>query len=449
MTEIESQYRAATDLLFAAILREPQNFKRFAGKMSPAWFAASRFDRAAALLWDLYARDKRYSIPGFLHHADAKRIQVNPDEIRALITDKAGIDLETAYNMVEPTYKVWVEHHCAQMLPGLIAKGIDAAGIRKAQDDYRRASGAYTIQDEFSFDAFDQWIADKLDGFEPDYPCKPHLPGMRRVLKFFEPGTVTLIAGRPGMGKTQFALNLLEHFDDAGLHGVFNSLEMGYDALLRRRIGIRTGIDPNADWSVMTAGNRDRLAIEANKIRGSKVRFCTEYGAASFVSLLHAQHYERPIQYAIVDYVQLMKYEAANKNANRDAVMTEISRELMEVSKALNICIIAMAQLNRAVESRGGTRRPALSDLRESGTLEQVAHYVFSPFRPEYYGISEDESGNSTKGAAEIMTLKNRNGPLNDYPCRFDPVTGFYEDSPNYPTHQPVQFTRNEEAIPF
>jgi replicative DNA helicase len=124
-------------------------------------------------------------------------------------------------------------------------------------------------------------------------------------------------------------------------------------------------------------------------------------------------------------------------------------RELMEVSKTLNINIIAMAQLSRAVEGRGGNKRPALSDLRDSGSLEQAAHYVFAPYRPEYYKILEDENGHSTKGAAEIITLKNRNGPLEDYPCRFDPVTGFYEDSHNLPTYQPVQFSRNEEAIPF
>jgi hypothetical protein len=451
MNNIEDQYRTATDLLFAAILREPHNFRRFAGKMSPAWFAASRFDRAAWLLWELYASAGRYSVNGFLHQAEAKRIQVNPDEVRALITDKAGIDLETAYSMCEPIYKVWVEHRCAQMIPGLIAKGIDAAGIRKAQEDYRRASGAYTIQDEFSFDAFDQWIADKLDGYEPDYPCKPHLPGMRRVLKFFEPGTVALIAGRPGMGKTQYALNLLEYFDDCGLHGVFNSLEMGYDALLRRRIGIRTGIDPNASWAVMTQANRDKLSVEANKIRGSKVRYCTEYGISAFVSMLHSQHYERPIQYAIVDYLQLMRVEGANKNANKEAIVSEISRSLMEVAKTLKICVFALCQFNRALETRGGSKRPTLSDLRDSGSLEQDAHYVFAMYRPEYYEITEDEKGNSTIGAGEIITLKNRNGPIVPFPCRFDPITGFFEDQPeSIPQFQPqVQFSRNEENIPF
>lgn len=451
--DIETQYRQLSDTLFAAILREPHNFRKYAAKMTPAWFQASRFDRAAEALFRLQKQYGKFSANGLLHECQKANFRLNDDDVAQLMKETAGVDLDMAWSSFEPVYKLWVEHRAAQMIPSAISQGLTADALRKKQDDFRRKSGAYTISDEMDFAAFDRWILDKLEGYEPDYPCKPHMLTMRAKLKYFEPGAIMLIAARPGMGKTQMGLNLLEHFEDCGLHGVFNSLEMGYDALLRRRIGIRTSIDPNGDWSVMTPDNRRKVAEEAAKIKGAKVRFVTEYGVSSFVNMLHSINYEKPIQYAIIDYVQLMKYEGAARNANRDAIITEVSRELMEAAKSLNICLVAMAQLNRAAEGRGGSRRPALPDLRDSGSLEQAAHYVFAPFRPEYYGITEDETGASTAGKAEIITLKNRNGLTMDYSCNFDPVRGFYEDVPQQfnPIPQTVTVNRpqNDEDIPF
>lgn len=447
--DIEIQYRLLSDALFAAILREPHNFRKYAAKMTPAWFQASRFDRAAGVLFRLQKQYGKFSANGLLHECQKAGIRLSDEEVAQVMKDTAGVDLDMAWSSFEPVYKLWVEHRAAQMIPAAISQGLTADALRKKQDDFRRESGAYTISDELDFAAFDQWILDKLEGYEPDYPCKPHLFSMRAKLKYFQPGTIALIAGRPGMGKTQMVLNLLEYFEDCGLHGVFNSLEMDYDQLLQRRVGIRTGIDPNKDWSMLAPDERKKVTEAAIKIKGSKVRFVTEYGVSAFVSMLHSIHYERPIQYAVVDYLQLMKCEGFRQN--RDLELGEIMRQLMEATKSLKICFIGLSQLSRAVEARGGNKRPSLADLRDSGALEQAAHYVFAPYRPEYYEILEDEHGNSLIGKAEVITLKHRSGPTLSYSCNFDPVRGFYEDVPQQfnPKPQTVQFSRNEESIPF
>lgn len=449
--DIETQYRLLSDALFAAILREPHNFRKYASKMTPAWFQASRFDRAATVVFRLQKQYGKFSANGLLHECQKAGVRLNDDDVAQLMKETAGVDLDMAWSSFEPVYKLWVEHRASQMIPGAISQGLTAEALRKKQDDFRRESGAYTISDEMNFEAFDRWVQDKLEGYEPDYPCKPHLFTMRAKLKYFEPGTHMLIAGRPAMGKTQFGLNLLEHFENCGLTGVCNSLEMSYDALLRRRVGIITGINPNKDWSMLSPEDREKVRLAVQKIKSSKVRFVSEYGVSSFVSMLHSTSYEKPIQYALVDYLQLMKYEGAGRNMSKEEIISNISRELTEAAKSLNICLISMAQLSRAVEVRGGSKRPGLSDLRGSGGLEQDAHYVFAPYRPEYYEITENEKGESLVGKAEILTLKNRNGDTDTYTVNFDPVRGFYEDAPQQFVTQPqtVTFSRHEESIPF
>ena len=126
------------------------------------------------------------------------------------------------------------------------------------------------------------------------------------------------------------------------------------------------------------------------------------------VRRLKAKH---NVQLIIVDYLQLVSAQLL-KNSNREQEIAAISRGLKSLAKELDVAIIAASQLSRAVETRGGTKRPILSNLRESGVIEEEADLVLFLYRPEYYGVAEEEWGNATQGFTEVIIAKHRNGPL-------------------------------------
>jgi replicative DNA helicase len=126
------------------------------------------------------------------------------------------------------------------------------------------------------------------------------------------------------------------------------------------------------------------------------------------------------IQMVIIDYLQLMSAGGGGKGpGNREQEISTISRSIKEIAKELNIPIIALSQLSRSVETRGGDKRPMLSDLRESGAIEQDADIVGFLYRPEYYGLMQDEDGSSNQGVGEVIIAKHRNGALDSVRLRF------------------------------
>lgn len=119
----------------------------------------------------------------------------------------------------------------------------------------------------------------------------------------------------------------------------------------------------------------------------------------------------------IIDYLQLMHGDSTT--GNREQEIASISRSLKNIAKELNVPVIALSQLSRAVETRGGDKRPQLSDLRESGSIEQDADMVMFLYRPEYYGITEDENGTPLTGTGDVIIAKNRHGSIEDVRLRF------------------------------
>jgi replicative DNA helicase len=130
---------------------------------------------------------------------------------------------------------------------------------------------------------------------------------------------------------------------------------------------------------------------------------------------LHAQ---QNISLIVIDYLQLMQGDSKS-SGNREQEIAFISRSLKQLAKELNVPVIALSQLSRAVETRGGDKKPQLSDLRESGSIEQDADMVIFLYRGEYYGLTEDEEGNPLTGKGEVIIAKHRNGSLETVPLRF------------------------------
>src|SRR5690606_3046009 len=134
---------------------------------------------------------------------------------------------------------------------------------------------------------------------------------------------------------------------------------------------------------------------------------------------LVAQHH---VELIIIDYLQLMSGDSSKSGGgggNREQEIASISRALKNIAKELNVPIIALSQLSRAVEVRGGDKRPQLSDLRESGSIEQDADMVMFLYRPEYYNITADEEGNSLQGVGEVIIAKHRDGSLDTVRLKF------------------------------
>lgn len=144
---------------------------------------------------------------------------------------------------------------------------------------------------------------------------------------------------------------------------------------------------------------------------------------------LKAQH---DIQLVVVDYLQLMTTGGEhNRNGNREQEISTISRSLKSIAKELKIPVIALSQLSRAVETRGGDKRPQLSDLRESGAIEQDADMVMFIHRPEYYGFTADAEGNNSAGVAEVIIAKHRNGAIGSVNLKFVSRLAKFMDSDN------------------
>ena len=258
----------------------------------------------------------------------------------------------------------------------------------------------------------------------------------------FQNSDLIILAARPGMGKTGLVLTIASSAAKENKAVGFFSLEMSETQLIGRLVGSESGVSSNRMMNGCLH-NSDLLLIQeaTEKMNGLKL-FIDDSSALSIVEVkakARRMKMKHGIELLIVDYLQLMK--SGGKSGNREQEISQISQGLKALAKDLNIPVIALSQLSRAVEIRGGAKRPQLSDLRESGGIEQDADIVSFIYRPEYYSILEDENGRSLKGVAEIIIEKHRNGPTGTIEVRFEEQFARFADlkSAQFPGALPVQ----------
>lgn len=229
-------------------------------------------------------------------------------------------------------------------------------------------------------------------------------------LSGLQPSDLVLVAARPSMGKTAFVLNIAQYIAFKKEKGVaIFSLEMSKEQLVNRLFALesqvdsqmlRTGNLKDSDWEKLIEGagviGRSNLIIDDTpSISVSELRSkCRKYKL------------EHNIELVIIDYLQLMQGSAGGRSESRQQEISEISRSLKALARELNVPVVALSQLSRAVEARPD-KRPMLSDLRESGAIEQDADVVMFIYRDEYYNKDSDK-----KRQAEIIIAKQRNGPV-------------------------------------
>jgi len=258
-----------------------------------------------------------------------------------------------------------------------------------------------------------------------------------RITSGWQRTDLIIVAARPSMGKTAFVLSMAREMAVAHNKSVaLFSLEMSSIQLVTRLISSETELGSQKlksgrleDWEWEHL-NRKISSLDKAPI------FIDDTPALSifeFRAKCRRLKMQYDIEVVIVDYLQLMTAGSDNKFSREQEVST-ISRSLKAIAKELDIPILALSQLNRSVESREG-KRPQLSDLRESGAIEQDADLVLFIHRPEYYGITEDDSGNSLLGVAEIIIAKHRNGATGDIHLSFKKELAKFSDMENQFNH--------------
>jgi replicative DNA helicase len=272
-------------------------------------------------------------------------------------------------------------------------------------------------------------IKDAIHQIEEAAKREDHLSGvpsgftkLDRLTSGWQKSDLIIIAGRPSMGKTAFVLTMARNIAVEHNRPVaFFSLEMASMQLVTRLIvsetelpanRIRNGRLEDYEWKQLDYKIKslteapiyidDTPAISIFELRAKCRRLKVQYN----------------IQLIVIDYLQLMTGTGDAKGSREQEVST-ISRSLKAIAKELDVPVIALSQLNRSVELRSGNKRPQLSDLRESGAIEQDADLVIFLHRPEKYDIFEDDKGNSLIGIAEVILAKHRNGPVGDISLRF------------------------------
>lgn len=266
----------------------------------------------------------------------------------------------------------------------------------------------------------------------------------------WQPSDLIILAARPGMGKTAFVMSMAKNMAiDFGTPAAIFSLEMSSVQLITRMISSETGISSGK----LRKGNLEpheweQLNVKVKNLSKAPI-FIDDTPSLSIFDLrakarrLASQH---GIKIIIIDYLQLMT-AGTSAGGNREQEISMISRNLKALAKELAIPVIALSQLSRAVETRGGSKRPLLSDLRESGAIEQDADIVSFIFRPEYYGLTEwdDDEHTPCEGQAEFIVAKHRNGGLENIRLKF---TGHLAQFSNLDEDYGNEFQSKMNVIP-
>ncbi|MAM22122.1 MAG: replicative DNA helicase [Croceibacter sp.] len=278
--------------------------------------------------------------------------------------------------------------------------------------------------------------------------------GFERVDKLtsgWQPSDLIIMAGRPGMGKTALTLSMARNVAvDQNIPVAFFSLEMSSVQLITRLISSETGLSSEK----LRTGNLEKHEWEQLnvKVKGLEKAplFIDDTPSLSIFDLrakarrLASQH---GIKLIMIDYLQLMTAGGSQKGGNREQEISTISRNLKALAKELSVPVIALSQLSRAVETRGGSKRPLLSDLRESGAIEQDADIVSFIYRPEYYKIEEwdDEERTPTEGQAEFIIAKHRNGGLDNIRLKFEGHLGRFANLETFDSPFEFQSALNKD----
>jgi len=326
-----------------------------------------------------------------------------------------------------------IEYHCRILLEKYFSRLLIEASSKTLQDAYSEKDPFEVLDEQYNVfnkitdslggkrkRTMKQIVRENLDHIEETKNIPDHVTGIHTGFHVIDQdtagwqnGDLIILAARPGMGKTGLALNFvkaaaIEHKKKVAMF----SLEMRDTQLVLRMMSAASEIEMNK--LVRASVSDEEIGHLMNKVDPLLVDNLHIYDEAGMSvmklkAMCNQLKKKSGLDMIVVDYLQLMSGDPKSKN--REQEISYISRNLKGLAKELNVPVIALSQLSRAVEARSKPE-PKLSDLRESGSIEQDADIVLFLYRPEYYNISEDEDGNPTDGRAQIITAKHRQGAL-------------------------------------
>lgn len=282
-----------------------------------------------------------------------------------------------------------------------------------------------------------------------------------RILGGYQKTDLIYIAGRPGMGKSADMVSDALRMAKRGVPVAIFSLEMGKVQLVMRFAAQISGVDVEILVKQKVEGDRLNNYYQAVDVLNSLPIYIDDtpslsvYAARTKITRLVKK---KGVEIVFIDYVQLMSLglsESKKMHGNREQEISTISRTLKLIAKENDIPVVALAQLSRQVETRGGAKKPILSDLRESGSLEQDADVIAFIYRPEYYDIEQTDEGESTRGLGDFIVAKHRNGSLGVGKMRFIHYLAHYTDfdqnwspRPDHIDHPDTRLEPNKAFLP-
>jgi len=255
---------------------------------------------------------------------------------------------------------------------------------------------------------------------------KSGLSALDRQTMGFQPTDLVIIAARPAMGKTALITQFMSNQAESGVKVGFFSLEMSQDQINKRMLASETNVDlKQIRRGGMHREEWQKIDAAFQKMHTYPIQVCDRGGLSinDVVGIAKNWKLKHGIDIIYLDYIQLCS-GTPKKNGNREQEISEVSRRLKQLAKEIRVPVVALSQLSRSCESRAD-KRPMLSDLRESGAIEQDADMVIFPYRDEYYNPQTE-----TPGETELIIAKYRNGETGTVTCKFNGATQQFTDTP-------------------
>ena len=426
------------EAILGGLMLEKSTLTKHIGSINPEYFYSDSHQKIAQSILDLYASGKPIDLLTVTNHLRSKSIlaEVGGASYMTDLTDRisGGAHLGEYILIIKEKYLMRKMIHLGMELMG---KGYDSTANCFEVMDYGQMQLINMVGNMVSKSVIDikQSMGDVFEEIAKNITKNQNneitgvSTGLRRLDDLtggWQNGDLVVLAARPAMGKTGLALSLSRAAAKQGKKVLLCSLEMTHKKLSYRMIAQETKM---IDITKMQRGAMDLSDLNALMLRTNHM---VKYGikidddASMTVMQLRAKanqmKMEGGLDMIVLDYLQLMQ-DHGSKSGNREQEISSISRGLKVLAKDLDIPVIALSQLSRAVETRGGDHRPKLSDLRESGAIEQDADMVIFLYRPEYYGISEynidDDQLEATNGLAIGDIAKHRNGAIGEFYMRF------------------------------